>query len=93
MTESTPDSTFKISGVIKDEDEAPINGATVTLQKGVSNVDTCTTESDGTYEFTGLAAAADYTVVVEATGYVSDDSDVAIIDSNVTKNFTLVTES
>ena len=88
MMSSTP--TFKISGVIKDEEEALISGATVTLQKGVTTVDTCTTETDGTYEFSGLAAAADYTVVVEATGYVRNDVDVAIIDGNVTKNFTLV---
>lgn len=84
---------FKISGLISDEESTPIENATVTLQKGVSNIDSCTTDNNGTYEFNNVIPASDYTIVVEATGYAKNDADIAVGSSDVVKNFTMTANS
>ena len=58
-----------ISGEVKDEKQALINGATVTLRNVTTNQSrTSQTDSDGRYRFTGVPVG-DYEVTVESTGF------------------------
>jgi hypothetical protein len=61
--------TGSISGEVKDEKQAVINGATVTLRNVTTNQSrTSQTDSDGRYRFTGVPVG-DYEVTVESTGF------------------------
>jgi hypothetical protein len=58
-----------ISGEVKDEKQAVINGATVTLRNVSTNeTRTAQTNSDGRYRFAGLPVGA-YEISVESTGF------------------------
>jgi carboxypeptidase family protein len=58
-----------ISGEVKDEKQAVINGATVTLRNVLTNESrTAQTNSDGRYHFAGVPVGA-YEITVESTGF------------------------
>lgn len=58
-----------IAGEVKDEKQAVINGATVTLRNVLTNeTRTAHTNSDGRYHFTGVPVGA-YELTVESTGF------------------------
>src|SRR6266516_1937496 len=65
-----------LRGLITDEFGAAIVGATVTLADAAGVQKTVTTNADGTYSFTGLAAGK-YTIHATATGFaISEDAAV-----------------
>ena len=67
-----------LRGVVADEFGASIVGATVTLMDASGTAKTATTNSEGVYTFTNLAAGK-YTVIAVATGFaLSDGTEVEI---------------
>ena len=58
-----------ISGEVKDEKEAVITGATVTVRNASTNESrTAQTNADGRYHFAGVPVGA-YEITVESTGF------------------------
>jgi hypothetical protein len=56
----------------QDPGEAGISGVTVTLKQGATTIATTTTNGLGEYEFTGLAAGSNYTIVeTQPAGWIS----------------------
>ena len=69
VTPTLAQTTGSISGEVKDEKQAVINGATVTLRNVTTNQSrTSQTDGDGRYRFTGVPVG-DYEVTVESTGF------------------------
>ncbi len=75
--------TFMVTFVVEDEDGQAITDATVTLN-GLEN-------SPGEYLFEDLAAG-DYSYLVEADGYFSEDGMLEVIDSDITMDVILTTD-
>lgn len=59
--------TFTISGQVKDEDNQPLSGTTVTVSG--SQQATTTTDSTGSYTFTNLIGGGDFTVTASKADY------------------------
>jgi len=67
-----------VEGTVTGTASAPVEGATVRLLDGATEVDTATTDADGGYSFAGVPPG-DYTVSVTATGYVAATEDVTVV--------------
>lgn len=82
----------RIEGIVKDDTEskAPIEGATITLQKGTDVPITALTEADGHYAFIGVPAGT-YSMKVTKDNYVEAIAEsVAVVAGNrTTQNFVL----
>jgi hypothetical protein len=79
---------YDITGRITDANNVGIAGATVTLSGGASG--TTTTDANGNYSFTSLAAEASYTVTPSKTNYSFTPASRTLtnLSANQTANFT-----
>ena len=69
-----------ISGIVTGL-ESPLSGATVQLVQGETVVASTTTESDGSYAFSGLDLGS-YLVVADAEGWQADSEAVVLTEEN-----------
>ena len=77
-----------VFGIVNDEDDNPLKDVTVTITgNNVSN--NTTTDDDGYYEFTGLAAGS-YTLTYEKEGYKAQSQDISL-EAGETKELEVVT--
>lgn len=65
---------YTLSGSVIDEANAPIPDATVVLKQGDTQVNSVTTDADGTFSFGGLKGG-DYTLTASADGFVTKTSE------------------
>jgi hypothetical protein len=79
--------TFTISGQVKDEENKPLSGATLTL--GGSQQATATTDANGNYSFTNLTGGGNFTVAIAKPNYSFNPVSQAFnnLSSNQTLNF------
>jgi subtilisin family serine protease len=78
--------TYRVSGIVKDSESNPINGALVVIEGTDLNK---TTEADGTYSISGVEAGA-YNITASADGYVSQTLNDISVNSDVQNvNFNL----
>lgn len=82
--------TLSISGVVKDQHEAVVAGATVIAgNKGSGAETTTTTDASGKYEFTNLAPGQ-YLIKVRKSGFSENAASLSVNTSeNVTHDFTI----
>ena len=83
--------TVDVTGTITDEDGNNVEGAEVTLALDDEDVDpfTATTGADGKFSFTTRYLNSEYTLTVEADGYVTHTQTVEVGTENVTLNVEL----
>lgn len=78
--------TYSISGTVSTSTGAAISGVTMTLSG--SKTGTSTTNSNGSYSFTGLSDGT-YTIAPSLTGFAFSPSSLSVIGANLTgQNFT-----
>jgi hypothetical protein len=83
------DKTTSASGTIRDADNKPVNGATVSLRSLTSAttegdvLQTVTTGDDGTYSFSDVDAGYLYCINVTKDGYTESDEHPYIVDNDV----------
>lgn len=83
VAQATSATTGGLSGTVKDEEGAPVSGATITL-RGVETLHTAT-DATGAFTFDNLPAGV-YLVVVEKAGYqTAQQADLAIFSGEVSK--------
>lgn len=77
---------YDIGGLITSSDNAPLAGATITINETQSSV---ASDANGSFSFTGLPAGGNYTVSVTKAGYRFTPSSAAFnnLDRNQTANF------
>lgn len=74
--------TRSLSGVVRDEQENPADGAVVQLKDTKSlQVRSFITKEDGTFQFHGLSADVDYQVKAERKGAASGVKTLSVFDS------------
>lgn len=78
-----------VSGTIKDQNEAVVQGATVRLLNlGNSQETTSTTDSTGRYEFTNVISGS-YRLSATGSGFATAAQSVTILNENITQDFSL----
>jgi outer membrane receptor protein involved in Fe transport len=78
-----------VSGTIKDQNDAVVQGATVRLLNlGNSQETTSTTDSTGKYEFTNVASGS-YRLSATGSGFATVAESLTIVGDNLTQDFSL----